>query len=63
MKLVLIFGLFLLGIVCSVPRKAELLDGRTIKVYYKHTSNGPICRDSSGKYVEPYNINLIKRKQ
>ena len=62
MKSVLAFGLILLAIACSLPRKAELIDGRVISVRYKYTSNGPVCRDSSGTVVQPYNISKITKR-
>lgn len=62
MRAVFVFGLLLLAIACSLPRKAELIDGRVISVRYKYTSNGPVCRDSSGEMVQPYHINKISKR-
>ncbi len=61
MKHVLLFGLLLLIIACSIPRRAELVDGSTINVRYKWTKSGPVCKDSTGAVVQPYTINNVKR--
>ena len=61
MKPVLLFGILLLIIACSIPRRAELLDGSTIRVRYKWTKSGPVCKDSTGAVVPAYVINNVKR--
>ncbi len=61
MKHVLLFGLLLLIIACSIPRRAELVDGSTINVRYKWTKSGPVCKDSTGAVVQPYYINNLTR--
>ena len=61
MKHVLLFGLLLLIIACSIPRRAELVDGSTINVRMKWTKEGPVCYDSSG-VVMPYYINRLSKR-
>jgi hypothetical protein len=62
MKLVFAFGILLLAIACSFPRKAKLVDGSVIRVKYRNTPEGPVCIDSSGSYIPCYYIDKISKR-